>query len=156
MDAPWFVRADTHRIELHADLAVDLWEFGATLDRAEDAERDGAPSEALPLLLDAIGRYRGELAAGLDYAWLDLERIHVRSRFVRSSCRAGELLTATGRAGESVDLFRAALRADAWHERTYRGLIDAYESLGDTTAAQQVAEHAAEYVGDLSVGRRSR
>ena len=126
------------------------------LDHADAAERDGAPSEALPLLIDAVGRYRGELAAGLDYSWLDLERIHVRSRFVRSSCRAGELLTATGRAGEAVDLFRAGLRADAWHERTYRGLIDAYESLGDTTAAQQVAEHATELVGEMAVRRRGR
>jgi DNA-binding SARP family transcriptional activator len=153
-DAPWFVRVDAQRIDLHPDLDVDLWRFVETLDRAEEAERSGAPSEALPLLLDGVGRYRGELAAGLDYAWLDLERIHVRSRFVRSSCRAGELLTAMDRADESVDLFRAALRADEWHERTYRGLIDAYRALGDRTAAEQVAEHAREHVGELSVPRR--
>lgn len=154
-DAPWFVRADNHRIDLQPDLEVDLWAFDATVDRAEAAERAGTPSEALPLLLDAVARYRGELAAGLDYGWLDLERIHVRSRFVRSSCRAGELLTATGRAAEAVDVFRGALRADEWNERTYRGLIDAYESLGDLTAAGQVAEHAEEALGALTPRVRS-
>ena len=127
--------------------------FRTLLDDADDAERRGRPDEALPLLLDAIAVWRGDLAEDLELELLDLERIHLRSRFVRASCRVTELLTATGRADEAIETARPALEIDRWHEPTYLALADAYDALGDTAdyivegMTAQVAFHEGEIIG---------
>ena len=58
-DAAWFVRTDGQKITLHASLDVDLWRFTELLDRADDAELCGPPSEALPSLVEATRLWRG-------------------------------------------------------------------------------------------------
>jgi DNA-binding SARP family transcriptional activator len=141
-DAPWYVRADGSQVTLHASLDVDLWRFTKLLDRADLAERAGKPSDALPLLLDAVGCWRGDLIADLDLDWLDLERIHVRGRYVRAACRAGELLVATGRGAEAVEVVRPAIEVDPWHFRGYEALAAGYRAIGDVTSARAIEARA--------------
>ncbi len=141
-DATWYIRIDGPVISLH-DLNVDVWRFEEGLDAAEAAGRQGQPSVALDLMLDALGYWRGDLASELDYPWLDLERVHLRSRFVRASCRAAELLVATERADEAVDVLRSSLRVDRWHHASYVTLSEAYEALGDHTAGRAIAQRQA-------------
>jgi DNA-binding SARP family transcriptional activator len=146
-DAAWFVRSDGQRITLHGSLDVDLWQFRELLDDADTAERAGHPHRALPLLLAAIRLWHGDLAADLDHEWLELERIHVRSRFVRAACRAGELLVAIRKPSEAIDAVRPALDADPYHERSYLALADAYRALDDHSSARAILRRAEETIG---------
>ena len=142
--ATWFVRADGQRLTLHPSLEIDLIAFNGRVDAATSAEQGGHPTAALPLLLDAIALWNGELAIDLDYEWIDLERIHVRSRFVRAACRAAELLTAVGRPAEAVAPARVALDADSYHAGSYRALAAAYRAIGDTTSARAIVDRGIE------------
>ena len=159
-DATWFVRVDGQQLRLHNSLDVDLRRFRGLLDAADRSEREGHPNESLELLRDALGQWSGDLATDLDHDWLDLERIHVRSRFVRASCRAAELLVATGRAGDAIETIRPALAIDPWHEPSYLALADAYTSLGDATSARAIIDRAEEQLGALTtpagIARASR
>jgi DNA-binding SARP family transcriptional activator len=153
-DATWFVRVDGHHIRLHHDLDVDVWAFTRLLDRAEQAEREGRPHTALPLFREAIELWGGDLAEDLDHEWLDLERIHLRSRFVRAACRAAELLVATHEAGPAVDIARRALDIDRWNDRSYLALAAAYDALGDHTSARAVLRRGEEATGAPIEGAR--
>ncbi len=137
-DAPWFVRTDGQQIRLHGSLDVDLWRFRDELDRADDAERAGRPQRMLPLLLTAIERWHGDLAADLDHDWLDLERIHLRSRYVRACCRAAELLVALRDPTRAIAMARRALDVDRWSDAAHASLADAYDAIGDRTSARAV------------------
>jgi len=141
-DATWYVRVAGPQITLHHELDVDLWRYRDALGRADVAEREGRASDVLRLLVEAVGLWRGDLAEDLDHEWLDLERIHLRSRFVRASSRAAELLTATGRPNEAIDVLRRALAADPWHERSTVALAAAYEAVGDSTSARAIADRS--------------
>ena len=83
----------------------------------------------------------------------ELERIHIRSRLVRASCRAAELLVATGRQADAIEVMGPAPPADPWHERGSRALADAYESPGDATSARAIRERAQQQLGSLWVTR---
>ena len=148
-DAAWFVQLDGSNIRLNPRSEVDAWRFVELLDAAGAEQRAGRPTESLPLLLEAVALYRGDVASDLDHPWLDLERIHLRSRFVRASCGAGDLLTAIDRPSEAIDVLRGSLDADPWHERSYVALSNAYTALGDTTSATQVLDLGAEQLGEL-------
>lgn len=149
-DATWFVRVDGQHIRLHDTLDVDLWRFHELLDEGDRAERQGHPHEALPLLLDATAMWSGDVATDLDHEWLELERIHARSRFVRASCRAAELLVATDQPGDAIEVVTPALAADPYHERSYLALADAYAALGDVTSARAIVARAEDQLGTLA------
>lgn len=143
-DATWYVRSDGQRLDLHRSLDVDVRRFADLLDQADETERAGHPLAALPLLTAAISEWRGDLAVDLDYEWLDLERIHLRSRFVRAACRTAELFTAIGQGDRAIDPARAALDADPYHGPSYRALAEAYRGVGDHTSARTILERADE------------
>lgn len=146
-DATWFVRLDGNAVTLNPAMPVDLWRFRTLLDDADDAERHGKPNVALPLLLQAVQLWHGDLAEDLDLEVLELERIHLRSRFVRASCRAAELLVASRRPAEAIEVARPALEVDRWNERTYLALADAYDAIGDHTSARAVLDR-----GEVNIG----
>ncbi|MEM7141309.1 MAG: BTAD domain-containing putative transcriptional regulator [Actinomycetota bacterium] len=152
-DATWFVRLDGNAVALNPALDVDLWRFRSLLDEADEAEREGKPNVALPLLLQATQLWNGDLAEDLDLEILELERIHLRSRFVRASCRAAELLVASRRPAEAIEVARPALEVDRWNERTYLALADAYDAIGDHTSARAVLERGEANIGVLLAAR---
>ena len=141
-DATWFVRVEGSDIALHGSLDVDIWRFSELLERADRHEADGRVSDALPLLVEAVSLYGGDLAPELDQPWLELERIHLRSRYVRASCRAAELLSAKRRPDEAVEIATAVLGIDPYHQPSYAALSEAYDALGDTTSANDVRARA--------------
>ncbi len=146
-DAPWYIRVDGHAVRLHHSLQVDVRRFEHLLDEADGAERAGRPTTALPLLVEAIGLWGGDLAEDLDAEWLDLDRIHLRSRFVRAACRASELLVATGEPTQAATLARRALEVDPWNERSYLALAAAYDAIGDHTSARAVLQRGEQAIG---------
>lgn len=143
-EATWFVRGDGQRLDLHHSLPIDLRRFDELLAGADQAERAGRPLAALPLLEEAIGIWRGDLAADLDYEWLDLDRIHARSRFVRAACRAAELSSAIGSPDRAIEPARQALEHDPYHRPSHHALAEAYRGLGDTTSAEAIKSRALE------------
>ncbi|MEL6982870.1 MAG: BTAD domain-containing putative transcriptional regulator, partial [Actinomycetota bacterium] len=146
-DAPWYVRVEGHRVRLHPSLDIDLVRFGQLLDQADAAERAGRVGAALPVLLEAIELWDGDLAQDLDAEWLDLDRIHLRSRLVRAACRAAQLLVGTRDPARAAELARLALDVDPWNERAYLALADAYDELGDHTSARAVRARGEEAIG---------
>jgi len=146
-DAPWYIRIDGHHIRLHHSLIVDVRQFEQLLDQADTAERAGRPNTALPLLIEAIDLWGGDLAEDLDAEWLDLDRIHLRSRFVRAACRASELLVAMDDATQASELARRALEIDPWNEKSYLSLAAAYDAIGDHTSARAVMQRAEQAIG---------
>ena len=112
-----------------------------------EAERAGRPNAALPLMLEALDLWGGDLAEDLDLEFLELERIHLRSRFVRASCRAAELLVASRRPNEAIAVARPALYVDRWNERSYLALADAYVAIGDHTSARAVLDRGEAAIG---------
>ena len=146
-DATWFVRIDGSSVALSPTLDVDLWRFRELLDAADEAERAGRPNAALPLMLEALDLWGGDLAEDLDLEFLELERIHLRSRFVRASCRAAELLVASRRPNEAIAVARPALDVDRWNERSYLALADAYVAIGDHTSARAVLDRGEAAIG---------
>ena len=129
--------------------------FTALLDDADREERAGRPGAALPLLLEAVDLWAGDLAEDLDAEWLDLERIHLRSRFVRAACRAAQLLVATREPVRAAEVARRALEVDPWNERSYLTLADAYDDLGDHTSARAVRKRGEEAIGAPLEPRRA-
>lgn len=119
------------------------------LDDAEQSESVGRVTNALPLLLDAIDAYRGDLAPDLDSPWVELDRIHLRSRFVRAACRSAELLVATGQPDRAIAVARRALTVDAFHASSYSALATAYEAVGDLSSARAVRDRAATHLAGL-------
>lgn len=146
-DAPWYVRVEGHRVRLHPSLDIDVVRFNDLLDRADDAERAGRVGAALPLLLEATESWDGDLAQDLDAEWLDLDRIHLRSRLVRAACRAAQLLVGTRDPVRGAELARLALEVDPWNEQAYLALADAYDELGDHTSARAVRTRGEEAIG---------
>jgi len=146
-DAAWFVRITGQQVRFHQDSDVDLWQFRTLLEAADEAERNGSPNVALPLLTEAASLWKGDVGSDFDFEWLELERIHIRSQYVRASCRAAELLVATSRPAEAAKVAKATLSADPWHAASYSVLAEAYQALGDATGARAVDRLAEERRG---------
>ncbi|MDE0804841.1 MAG: BTAD domain-containing putative transcriptional regulator, partial [Acidimicrobiales bacterium] len=151
-DAPWFVRDDGTTLSLHASASVDVWDFDRWIDEATGLEAEGRPLEALDRYFDAVALWRGDVAEGdNDHVWADHETTRLRSRMVRAATRCAELLTASGRADESLDVAHRALGVDPWFARAHVSLIRAYVQMGDRSSARAMAERARETLGDIGV-----
>lgn len=138
-DAPFFVRSYGQRLQLVRDdhLSIDVERFEALADEAERLEAAGTPSLSIDPYLAAAAAYGGDLLPGTYDDWVVFERDRLKARFVRASVRAAELLVATGRAGEAIDIVAPALAAEPWAEAAHRALVAAYLELDDVPAARR-------------------
>jgi DNA-binding SARP family transcriptional activator len=151
-DASWYVRDEHGLLGLHHSADVDLWAFDRDLRVAADLEREGSPLRALDPYLEALSRWRGELASGdADHPWADLERTRVRSRLVRAAVRAADLLVATGHPEGAIEACHVAVDVDHWHEPAYRTLARAYLELGDVTAARATVRAAQAALAEIDL-----
>ena len=153
-DPPAFLSAGTGLLELRRSeaLRVDLHEFEAELDAAEQAEAQAAPSLALQHLRRALPRYRGDLvveATGVD--WAELERDRLRVRYVAAAVRAGELLMATGDRQRPLELALRALRVDPFAEAAYGLLIAVRLDRGEPDAARQAHRRCLQMLAELGL-----
>lgn len=138
-DAPFFVRSFGQRLQLVVDdhLEVDVEQFESLADEAERLEAAGTPSLSIDPYRRAAAAYRGDLLPGHYDDWVVFARDRLRARFVRLSVRCAELLVATGRAAEALDVIAPVLTAEPWAEPAHRVLISAYVELDDLTAARR-------------------
>ncbi len=137
--ASFFVRQEGNQLRLHAGdhLDVDVWAFDALADRAEEADRRGAPAAALDHALGAVQLWRSDPTelAGEPWAVPLVERR--RLRFGALATRAGELLLAKGAVDGARALAERALAVDAWSEGAHRLVVAAHRAAGDDVAARR-------------------
>lgn len=139
-DATWFIRSDGASMRLSVDehLSIDALRFDELLTTAEGLLDDGAPSMALPLLVEASALYRGDFLADASYDdWAIAARDLLRSRFVEGTCRAAELLLAANRIDEALAYATKVLDVEPWSERAHRAVIAAHLERGDRSAARR-------------------
>ena len=123
------IDADGDRIDLRWELIeLDTVAFEAAVEAGRQAEVTGAIGDALAYYRAAADRYRGDHLAGLEEPWAGRDRLRLRSAFVRSAVRAGELLTATGALRDAMALAGRAVevepRGEPAHRLLARLLID--------------------------------
>jgi LuxR family transcriptional regulator, maltose regulon positive regulatory protein len=163
-DATFFVRTSGQRIRLvvaasgvdadldtnpDAGIDVDVVRFELLLDRAVALERSGTPSLSIPLYLDAVGLYRGDLVPECYDDWAVFQRDRLRSRYVAGGVRVAELLVATGREADAIDTVSDVLTVEPWSESAHRALIAAHLSRGDLAAARRSLETCEKRLADI-------
>jgi DNA-binding SARP family transcriptional activator len=152
-EAPWFLRSTAGVLELTRDgIGVDVWEFEAALDHAEQAERQAAPSLGIESYRRAVALYRGEFLADLPYApWLESERVRLTGRFVRAATRLGQLLLVQGQLDQVERLARRALQSDEYCEKAYCLLAAVDLRRDDGASAGRVLSVCRDKLAELGV-----
>jgi len=150
----YLVRLDGSRIELvtGGELRLDVDDFDGHLDAAARAEADGTPSLALEHHLAAVALYRGPLHVDVpDADWIDLDREHYSTRFVRAAVRAGQLLLGRSDLDAAEATARRALAVDQWAEEAYAVLVASALARGDRSAARRHLDRCLAALADLGV-----
>jgi DNA-binding SARP family transcriptional activator len=150
----YLVRMDGQRIRLVAgdELRIDVDLFDRHIEAAARAEADGAPSLALTHHLGAVDLYRGPLHVDVpDAEWIDLDREHYRTRFVRAAVRAGQLLLGHGDLDHAEATARRAIDVDRWAEEAYAVLAATALARGDRSAAQRHLDRALTALAELGL-----
>jgi LuxR family maltose regulon positive regulatory protein len=159
LDPPYFLRSAGPVLHLVTDgaLEIDVLQFERALDEAARLERQGAPSAALSAYLRAVELWGGDLLADVTGAsWLEWERDRLRSRFVSSAVRAGNLLLARGDTTTARTLAERALRADDCSEDAYQLLVAGHLADGDLVDAHRTLRRCLQMLRELGVPPQPR
>jgi DNA-binding SARP family transcriptional activator len=159
LDPPYFLRSAGPVLHLVTDgaLEIDVLQFERALDEAARLERQGAPSAALSAYLRAAELWGGDLLADVTGAsWLDWERERLRSRFVSSAVRAGNLLLARRDTMTARTLAERALRADDCSEDAYQLLVAGHLADGDLVDAHRTLRRCLQMLRELGVPPQPR
>jgi DNA-binding SARP family transcriptional activator len=114
------------------DIVSDLVEF----ERLADDSRRRAPSAALTARIRALDLYRGDLLPEVGPAdWVVEERDRLRLLAAAVGAAAAADAVAVGDHERAIQLARRSIALDPFHDPAWSLLIDAYESLGDLSAA---------------------
>jgi len=138
-DAPFFIRSNGQRLSVVASdvWRVDITHFEELLGRAAELAEAGTPSLSVAPLCDAVEAYRGDLLPDSYDDWVVFARDRLRSRYVRAAVRCAELLIATGRSPDAVEVISPVLAIEPWSEPSHRALVSAYLDHGDIAAARR-------------------
>ncbi|WP_369255280.1 BTAD domain-containing putative transcriptional regulator [Geodermatophilus amargosae] len=159
LDPPYFVRSAGPVLQLVTDgaLEIDVLQFEHALDEAARLERQGAPSAALAAHLRAAELWGGDLLADVaGGSWLEWERDRLRSRFVASAVRAGDLLLARGDTTAARSLAERALRADDCSEDAHQLLVAVHLADGDLVDAHRALRRCQRMLSELGVPPQQR
>jgi DNA-binding SARP family transcriptional activator len=152
-DSSFHVRTPGQQVELVTGdrLLLDVDAFDRHVAAAGRAEADGTPSVALDHHLATVALYRGDLHAGVDAEWVDLDRAAYRARMVGAATRAGQLLAARGDVDEADELARRAIAADEWAEAAYAVLVTTAVARNDRPGARHALDRCLGALADLGV-----
>jgi LuxR family maltose regulon positive regulatory protein len=153
-DASFFVRQHGGNLSLHTGswLTVDLWEFDAHSERAREADRRGAPAEALDHALQAVELWRGEPTELLSEPSAVSVVEPRRLQFAQLAVRAGELLLARGNVDDAHTLAERALAVDPWLEAAHRLVVAIHRATGDHMAARRALARYRDAIHELGMG----
>ncbi|MFV2103158.1 BTAD domain-containing putative transcriptional regulator [Micromonospora sp. LOL_024] len=105
-------------------LDVDLWRMRAAL---RDAEQATDATTRLTALRAAVAAYRGGLAEGFDYEWIEVHRESIRRQALDAHLA---LANATGDPAEALTVLEAAIRHAPYTEAVYQQAMRAHAALG--------------------------
>ena len=130
------------RLDL-ADIDCDLWAF----ERAVEASATASDVEAkIAALRDAADSYRGDLADGAYYAWVDAPREKLRDQTVNVLVRISEL--AAEDAHGAIAFLERAFELDPYGEEVARRLMRLQAGAGNPDAARRTYARLARVLED--------
>lgn len=137
---PWFVQADAEWLELVRDgVAIDIEAFEELLSSARRLDEEGRARPALEGYLEALERWRGDLADDWpNAAWAEMERLRLRTLSIGARCRAGELQVALGEPEAAARTATTVLSEEPLQERAARLLASAAAAQSDRATARRV------------------
>ncbi len=119
---------------------LDTARFDVDVDRFESLTsqaREAPVARQVELLRQAVAMVRGEVMAGLDYAWAAPLRMRLTESVANALHRLGELLLATEQAQEARDVALRYAQFDPFDERAYLLSMRAQKALGDLVGVEQ-------------------
>jgi DNA-binding SARP family transcriptional activator/tetratricopeptide (TPR) repeat protein len=137
------IRADSHslRLNLSNDDRIDVLEFRAQFDIAEQARANNDMDVEQAALEVISSLYKGDLLQNMYDEWLLPERARLHHLFVQSTERLIALLEARRHYRDAIKQALRLLQTDNLHEATYRTLIRLH-ALNDDRAAALSTYHA--------------
>ena len=120
----------------NSSISVDL-----DCDHFEALCQTAAESDSLRLqnLLDALCLYQGEfLPRQSSEIWVVPISTHFHNLFLQGSLEAANLLSANGHHEEAIEICRAAVTAEPYHEPLHQILMQELGAIGDTKGAAAV------------------
>ena len=152
-DASFFIRQHGDNVSLHPGdwLTVDLWAFDAHCARATEADRRGAPADALDHGRRAGVLWRAEPTELASEPWAMPSLEQRRLRFAAIATRTGELLLAQGDGEGAQALVERALGIDPWREAAHRLVVATHLARGDDLAARRALRRYREAIDELGI-----
>jgi DNA-binding SARP family transcriptional activator len=132
----------------HSDIAA----FGAAIDQARYARRDGDHDGTRAALQTAFDVYHGDLMPELGNSeWLAGTRAHYQSQFAHVAQNLAEHYLADGDFDACITVAEAGLRADRYRTRLWQALAQAHRHNGDPAAAAHVDAQYATVLDELDL-----
>jgi DNA-binding SARP family transcriptional activator len=137
LDADRFLYVDNRVVywQPAAPFTLDVADFEAAVDRAEEAEQAGNQVGLREALEQAVATYHGDLLPSCYDDWVLTERERLRQTFARTVQRLIELLETQRSYSAAIREAERLLRHDPLHEETHRQLMRLYALKGDRARA---------------------
>ncbi|MEV6930862.1 BTAD domain-containing putative transcriptional regulator [Dactylosporangium sp. NPDC051485] len=140
-----YVPRSGDRYQLNRDvLDLDLWRMQQAL---RDAEQSTDPAVRIAAWRHAVGLYRGDLAAGTDYEWIEPYREAVRQQVLDAVLALADALT--DEPAESLPILAAALEHSPYTEALYVAAFRAHAALGDIDAIRALRRTLTRHLADI-------
>ncbi|MDQ1502046.1 MAG: hypothetical protein QOI86_5386, partial [Actinomycetota bacterium] len=144
--------ADSYRLDLPTEAAVDLWVFEVALAEGRAAQAAGRLGVAVEALERALDTYRGDLLPEAGPAdWVVMARERYRLQASEASLLLTELHLHQGEPRRAVTVAERGLAIDRYRDAQWRRLIAACEMAGDRAAAARVRRSYDEMLGELGL-----
>ncbi|TDC66893.1 hypothetical protein E1258_01240 [Micromonospora sp. KC207] len=134
----------THRYTLNRHtIDTDLWQMRAALRAVDRATTD---TDRLTALRRAVDAYRGNLADGFDYEWIEAHREGIRRQALDAHLT---LATTTPDPNEALTVIQAAIRHDPYAEPLYQQAMRIHAALGHADAIHALREDLTRRLADI-------
>ncbi|MFC5939970.1 BTAD domain-containing putative transcriptional regulator [Micromonospora harpali] len=123
---------------------VDLWRMRAAI---RDANQATDPTERLAALRRAVDTYRGHLADGADYEWIEPYREAVRQQALDAYLALADALT--DNPAEQLTVLDAAIGHNPYAEELYQQAMRARAALGHLDAIRSLRRALTRALGEI-------
>lgn len=154
-DAERFLHVDSHSVhwQPQAPFSLDVAQFQAAVERAEEALERSDDGSARAVLEEVVELYQGDLLPGHYDDWLLEERERLRRRYTWALDQLVDLLESQGDYGAAIHYAERLLTEEPLRERLYRRLMLLHARRGARARALAVYEESAAVLQDeLGIG----
>lgn len=133
------------RYALNPDtIDVDLWRMRAAITAAT---RVDSSDERIGPLREAVDAYRGSLADGYDYLWIEPHREAVRRQALDATTALAEALD--GQPEQQLAILEPAIALHPWAEHLYQAAMRAHHQLGHLEPIRDLRRAVTNAAADL-------